>query len=256
MTDRYVHVEVADGVATLTLDSPHNRNALSAKLVAELRAGLAEAAEDSDVRAVLLTHTGSTFCAGADLTEAGETSDASGPDDRTRELIDLLRAIVALPKPVVGFLDGHVRAGGMGLVGACDVVVAGPACTFALTEARLGLAASVVSLTVLPRLTSRAANRYLLTGEKFESEQAAQLGLVTVAAERPVDEVEDILRSLRRGSPQGLAESKALVSAPILAEFDRRGEQLASRSAKLFASEEAREGMMAFLEKRTPWWAG
>lgn len=255
MTDRYVHVEVADGVATLTLDSPHNRNALSAQLVAELRAGLAEAAENADVRAVLLTHTGSTFCAGADLTEAGETGDASGPDDRARGLIELLRAIVALPKPVVGFLDGHVRAGGMGLVGACDIVVAGPACSFALTEARLGLAASVVSLTVLPRLTSRAANRYLLTGEKFHSGEAARLGLVTVAADRPVDEVEEILRSVRRGSPQGLAESKSLVSAPILAEFDRCGEDLAAQSARLFASDEAREGMMAFLEKRTPWWA-
>ncbi|QGK70502.1 enoyl-CoA hydratase family protein [Allosaccharopolyspora coralli] len=255
MTDRFVHVEVADGVATLTLDSPHNRNALSAKLVAELRATLAETAEDSDVRAVLLTHSGTTFCAGADLTEAGDRAEASRPDEATHALIDLLRAIVALPKPVVGFLDGHVRAGGMGLVGACDVVVAGPSCTFALTEARLGLAPAVVSLTVLPRLTSRAANRYVLTGEKFGADEAARLGLVTVAAERPVEEVEAILRSLRLGSPQGLAESKALVSAPILADFDRCAEDLASRSARLFASEQAREGMMAFLEKRTPWWA-
>ena len=253
MSEPYVRSEVADGVATLTLDSPHNRNALSRRLVAELRQGFSDAADDEAVRAVVLTHTGGTFCAGADLSEAG--SGDADPQQSTRDLIALLRAIVELPKPVVGRIDGHVRAGGMGLVGACDVVVAGPSCTFALTEARLGLAASVISLTVLPRLGSRAAGRYFLTGEKFGADEAERAGLVTVATEDAAAATETVLGQLRLCSPQGLAESKALTTAPVLARFDSSADELAAQSARLFGSEEAREGMMAFLQKRPPRWA-
>ncbi|GAA2785552.1 enoyl-CoA hydratase family protein [Saccharopolyspora taberi] len=247
----HVRTGVADGIATLTLDSPHNRNALSTRLVAELRQGLADAAADERIRAVVLTHTGGTFCAGADLTEAG-----TDPDQRTRELIELLRALVELPKPVVGRIDGHVRAGGMGLVGACDVVIAGPSCTFALTEARLGLAPAVISLTVLPRLTSRAASRYFLTGERFGPAEAEQAGLVTLAADDVDSATSAVLARLRKGSPRGLAESKALTTESVLAGFDRSADELAARSARLFAGDEAREGMMAFLQKRQPRWAG
>lgn len=260
MPDPYVRYEVSGGAATLTLDSPHNRNAISSRLVAELRQGLADAASDDAVRAVVLTHTGGTFCAGADLGEAsagGENADAAEhADQRSRPMIDMLRAIVELPKPVVGRIDGHVRAGGMGLVGACDIVVAGPRCTFALTEARLGLAPSIISLTVLPRLTSRAASRYFLTGERFGPEDAERLGLVTMTADDPAAAVESLLAELRTCSPQGLAESKLLTTAAVLAAFDASAEALAAQSARLFTSAEAREGMAAFLEKRPPRWAG
>lgn len=259
MPEPHVRYEVADGVATLTLDSPHNRNAISTKLGTELLAGLARSATDSTVRAVVLTHTGNTFCAGADLSEAsagaGETDPAVQAARRTDAMVELLRAILELPKPVVARIDGHVRAGGLGLVGACDIVVAGPACTFALTEARIGLAASIISLTVLPRLTSRAAGRYFLTGEKFGPTQAQQLGLVTLAVEDTAESTADLLRNLRLGSPQGLAESKALTTSAILAEFDRSANLLAAQSARLFGTEESMEGMLAFLQKRPPRWA-
>ncbi len=159
MTDQdkpYVRYEVSGGAATITLDSPHNRNAISTRLVTELQAGLTVAAADPAVRAVVLTHTGGTFCAGADLSEASGSS--ASPEDAVKErgrgMLTLLRSILELPKPVIGRIDGHVRAGGMGLVGACDIVVAGPASTFAVTESRLGLAASIISLTVLPSSTS------------------------------------------------------------------------------------------------------
>ncbi|GGF96848.1 enoyl-CoA hydratase [Rhodococcoides trifolii] len=245
-----VKYEVADGAATLTLDSPSNRNALSSALVGELLGGLEAAIRDSAVRAIVLTHTGGTFCAGADLTEAG-----SSPEQRTQQMVDLLRAVVECPKPVVGVIDGHVRAGGMGLVGACDIVVSGPASTFALTEARLGLAASIVSLTLLPRLTSRAAGRYFLTGEKFGPEKAEAIGLVSDIAPDPHAAAAEILNSLRKASPQGLSESKALTTRSILADFDSLADELAATSARLFASDEAREGMMSFLEKRSPRWS-
>ncbi|MGW9303078.1 enoyl-CoA hydratase family protein [Streptomyces cyaneofuscatus] len=234
------------GVATLTLDSPANRNALSAQLVAELRDSLMACAADDTVRAVVLTHTGSTFCAGADL--------KAPPDPEA--FVGLMRDIVALPKPVVARVDGHVRAGGLGLLAACDIAVAGEASSFALTESRLGLAPAVISLTLLPRVDRTAANRYYLTGERFDAAEAARIGLVTVAAgDVDLDKVlEPVLDGLRRASPQGLAASKELVTATVLRSFDQYAEDLIARSAALFASDEAREGMTAFLERRDPAW--
>ncbi|WP_278314492.1 enoyl-CoA hydratase family protein [Lolliginicoccus levis] len=255
-----VTYSIDGGVATLTLDSPHNRNALSTKLVQQLQDSLDAAASDEAVRAIILTHTGGTFCAGADLSEAASTDGQPlDPQEvaklRTSQMRDLLRSIVAHPKPILGQIDGHVRAGGMGLVGACDFVVAGPACTFALTEAKLGLAPSIISLTLLPKLTARAASRYFLTGEKFGPDVAEQIGLVTIAAEDPAAVARDLCAELLKASPQGLAETKSLTTDVVLAGFEERGDALAAMSARLFASEEAREGMIAFLQRRSPRWA-
>ncbi|PVC82817.1 enoyl-CoA hydratase family protein [Streptomyces sp. CS131] len=232
------------GIATLTLDSPANRNALSAALVGELRDALADCAGDDTVRAVVLTHTGSTFCAGADLTAP----------PHPEAFVGLMREIVALPKPVVARVTGHVRAGGLGLLAACDIAVAGEASSFALTESRLGLAPAVISLTLLPRVDRTAANRYYLTGERFDAAEAARIGLVTMAAEDVEKGLAPVLDGLRRASPQGLAASKELVTATVLRSFDQYAEDLIARAAALFASDEAREGMTAFLERRDPAW--
>ncbi|MGW3568650.1 enoyl-CoA hydratase family protein [Streptomyces sp. NPDC000941] len=257
MTDALVRHAYARGVTTLTLDSPHNRNALSSRLVAELSEALAAAGRDGGTRAVLLTHTGTTFCAGADLSEPPTRSAALN-------LVALLRSIVELPKPVVARVTGHVRAGGLGLLGACDIAAAGGGASFAFTEARLGLAPAMISIPLLPRLDPRAAARYYLTGERFDAAEAARIGLVTLGtpagdgAADPAGDVDELLApvldGLRRGSPQGLAESKRLVTAEVLAAFARGTDRLAERSAALFASAEAREGMTAFLERRDPAW--
>lgn len=154
--------------ARLTLNSPHNRNALSTTLVAQLHQGLRDASSDPAVRAVVLGHAGGTFCAGADLSEGGGAAGRSGSPPsaydmavaRAREMTALMRAIVASPLPVIAAINGHVRAGGFGLVGACDIAVAGPRSTFALTEARIGVAPAIISLTLLPKLSPRAAARY------------------------------------------------------------------------------------------------
>ena len=251
-----VRAEAVAGVLRITLDSPHNRNALSGQLVGELHTAL-EAAGEESVRSVVLAHTGSTFCAGADLKEA-----SSGPADdparaRADELVDLLRAIVALPKPVVARIDGHVRAGGMGLVGACDIVVAGDASTYALTESRLGLAAAVISLTVLPRIEPRAASRWFLTGSTFDVHEAERIGLVTRAvASADLDEaVAEVTGAFAKCSPQGLRETKALITHDLLAHLDAHRDRVTDQSSRLFASEEAREGMLAFRDKRPPRWA-
>jgi len=251
MADALVQYSVDRGIARVALDSPRNRNALSAALVEQLTRALSDAGASDAVRAVELTHTGSTFCAGADLSEASQGGMTGG----TTRLLTLLKHIVALPKPVVGSIDGHVRAGGLGLVGACDIVLAGPASTFAFTEVRLGLAPAVISLTTLPRMDSRAASRYYLTGETFDAPTAARIGLITAA----VDDIDagtiEVLDALRAASPQGLRETKPLLTPAILDGFDARADALADLSARLFASPEAAEGMAAFLEKRRPSWA-
>ncbi|OCB35236.1 enoyl-CoA hydratase [Mycobacterium malmoense] len=250
--------ETGGPFARLTLNSPHNRNALSTALVEQLHQGLRDAAADAAVRAVVLGHTGNTFCAGADLSEAGGGDPASAYDmavARAREMTAVMRAIVSAPLPVIAAIDGHVRAGGFGLVGACDIAVAGPRSSFALTEARIGVAPAIISLTLLPKLSPRAAARYYLTGETFDAAVAAEIGLVTMAAEDVDAAVAALLGGVGRGSPQGLAASKALTTAAVLEGFDRDAERLAEESARLFVSEEAREGMLAFLQKRAPSWA-
>ncbi len=249
-----VRYAVEGSVARLTLDSPHNRNALSTALVSQLHEGFRAAAAEPSVRTVVLGHTGGTFCAGADLSEAAGHDLAEVSVARAREMTDLLRAILELPVPVIGAIDGHVRAGGMGLIGACDLVVAGSASTFALTEARIGVAPSIISLTLLPKMSPRAAARFFVTGEKFGAAEAADNGLITVATEDVTAAVAALAAAIGKGSPQGLAASKALTTAPILSTFDRRAVALTAQSAKLFVSDEAREGMLAFLEKRPPRW--
>jgi enoyl-CoA hydratase len=234
----------ARGIETLSLDSPATRNALSASLVAELADALTECGKDADVRAIVLTHTGNTFCAGADL------RDPPPPE----ALVALLRQIVDVPKPVVARVTGHVRAGGLGLLAACDMAAASAGSTFAFTEVRIGVAPAVISLPLLPRTDPRALARYYLTGERFDATEATRVGLLTTAAEDVDEALEPILDGLRRSAPEALAETKRLLTARVLETFDRDAADLTALSARLFASAQAREGMTAFLERRDPAW--
>ena len=243
-----VHYAVADAVATITLDSPANRNALSRQLVTELFAHLERAGADPDVRAVLIESSGKVFCSGADLTEAS----SEGMEAGTRRIVDLQRLIATLDKPVVTKNLGAVRAGGIGIVAAADIAISAADATFALTEVKLGLAAAIISLTVHHRMTPRAAALTTLGGEVFSGADAAAYGLVTeaVPAERLADRVAEVCASLGTGAAQGLRESKAILNRDLVAALDARGEEMAALSARLFASEEAREAMTAFLERR------
>ncbi|WEH17251.1 enoyl-CoA hydratase family protein [Streptomyces sp. VNUA24] len=246
MTDPHPLVRTTHhrGITTLTLDSPANRNALSAALVAGLRDALDGCGKDDTVRAVVLTHTGSTFCAGADLRDP--------PDPAA--LVALLRLLLELPKPVVARVTGHVRAGGLGLLGACDIAAAGPEATFALTEVRIGVAPAVISLTLRPRTDPRALARYYLTGERFGPAEAARIGLITDTGADVDDVLAPVLDGLRRASPRALAETKHLLTAKVLENFDQDAGELTRLSSRLFASADAREGMTAFLERREPGW--
>jgi enoyl-CoA hydratase/methylglutaconyl-CoA hydratase len=242
-----VHYDVADGVATITLDSPHNRNALSRQLVTELVDRLERAAKDDAARVVVLRSADRVFCSGADLAEA-----AQGGVAGAEGLVGVLRGILTHPKPVVTRIVGPVRAGGLGIVGASDIVICGDDVTFALTESRLGLAPAMISLTLLPRMTSRAAADTFLTGRTFTADEAAAMGLVTRTA--PADQVDTAVAAsvgeLLKAHPQGLAESKKVLSRDIVAYLDANAEEMAALSARLFASDAAKEAMLAFLSKK------
>ena len=246
-----VQYDVERAIATITLDSPANRNALSAALVNELGAALELASRDASVRAIVLTHTGPTFCAGTPIADG---SGEDGSQHTTHRLLMLLRAIVELPKPVIARVDGHARSGGVGLVAACDLALGGPGATFAFGDVRLGLAPAVISLVALPRLTSRAASRYLLTGEILDGQQAADVGLLTEYTDDLDPAVARIVAALLLAAPLALAETKALTTAAVRAAFDTDAYGLQQLSARLSASDQAHEGRQASLAQRAPNW--
>ncbi|GAA2073050.1 enoyl-CoA hydratase family protein [Aeromicrobium halocynthiae] len=244
-----VHLETAAGVATVTLDSERNRNALSRQLVGELADRLEQADADESVRAIVVRSAHRVFCSGADLSEAA----SGGMQEGARAIVALQRQIAAAATPVVVELAGPVRAGGLGIVGAADVVVAAESVTFALTEVRLALAPAVISLTLLERFTDRAAAELFLTGRTFDAAEAQRVGLVTrtVPDDALGDEVAGVVGDLVKGYPQGLRETKRLLNHDLLARIDALGEQVAAQSADLFGSAEAREAMAAFLQRRS-----
>ena len=243
-----VHHRVDDHVASLILDSQHNRNALSKALVTQLYDGLARAEADADVKVVLVRAQGRTFCSGADLSEASE----GGMEQSAGMLVDLQRRIATLPKPVVARVHGNVRAGGIGIVAASDIAVSALDATYAFTEVRLGLTPAAISLSVLPRMTDRSAALTFLTGQTFTGRDAERMGLVTAAVEEEQLnlEVDEICAALAKGTPQGLRETKTLLGRPLVERIDSYGADLAALSARLFGSEEAKAAMLAFLNRK------
>lgn len=254
MTEPLVRVATTGGVATLTLDSPHNRNALSTPLLTLLREALAAAVADPAVRVVRLDHAGPVFCSGADLAES-EAARQSGTMP-VATLAELLAELVECPKPVVARVAGPARAGGIGLIAAADMVICATDATFAFTEVRLGVIPAVVSAVVLPRLTSRAAARWYLTGEVFGAEPAAAAGLVTeaVPATQLDGAVARICEALVRGAPAALAGAKQLLRRGWAADLRAELAELSALSVGYFRSADAQEGIAAYRGKRDPRW--
>jgi enoyl-CoA hydratase/carnithine racemase len=251
-----VGLGVAQGVGTITIDSPANRNALSRAVTEGLQARFAEALADERVRVIVLTGTGNTFCAGADLKEQREANEAGTAAEGPRRVVGVMRTILDSPKPVVGRINGHARAGGMGLMAACDISVATEEATFSFSEVRLGLAPAIISVVTLPKMGITRGMEYFLTGDVFSAAQAAECRLITaVAPSGSLDEaVGRYLDSLLKGAPGALGASKRLVrEIPGMPE-DAAFAKAEAVSASFFASEEALEGMRAFAEKRPPRW--
>lgn len=257
MTEDAVRYEVADSVATVTLDRPESRNRLDASGMAALADALDRAASDDAVRVVVLTGTGSTFCAGADLSAAVSGDAAGFAGSGPQALVRVLTAMLEHPKPIIARVQGHVAGGGNGLVAACDIAVAAADARFAFSEVRIGVAPAVISVVCLQVMHRRDAQELLLTGERVDADRALRAGLLTaVAPAEGLDAmVAGYVEALRAGGPQALARTKELLRRVPGASLDEGFTITAQMSAELFASDEAREGMTAFLEKRRPEWA-
>ena len=237
-------------VCTLTLDSPHNRNALSAQLLDELAEGLATATADGAVRVVVLTATGQAFCSGADLSAPPTTVSSRMPG--------ILEAIRRAPVPVIARVGGHARAGGLGLIAAADLAVATAAATFAFSEVRVGVAPAMILVPALRVADRRFLARAVLTGEPFSAAEAAEAGLLTdVRDDEPALDawVDAAVASVLKGAPGAVAATKDLLAQLSEAPWSEGIGLARTRSAELFAGAEAAEGMDAFLRKRAPSWA-
>ncbi|CAN5808862.1 enoyl-CoA hydratase family protein [soil metagenome] len=250
MSDTPVRTAHDGAVCTITLDSPANRNALSRALVDGLRAALEAAERDGDVRVVVLQAEGPAFCAGADLKEAAG-ADAEAQAATSRRMLALFRAIAALSAPVIARVHAPVRAGGIGIVAACDIAVVSTDASFALGEVRLGLAPAIISTVVVPRLTDRTASHLLLSGQTFDGAHAAEIGLVTSAVEAAAldSEITAIAEALAASPAQGLEETKRLLNRPLLDRIDRDGGDMTQLSARLFQSDTAQEHFRHFLDR-------
>jgi methylglutaconyl-CoA hydratase len=242
--------EVVDHVATIVLDDPDRRNALSSRMLDALGDAVRRAASDDEVRVVVLTNRGPTFCAGADLRGTGGAQPRYG-------LADVLAAIQDAPKPVVGKIAGSAFGGGLGLVAACDISIASASARFGFTEVRVGVAPAIISVVCLPKLSRAAALELFLTGARFDAARAVEVGLLN----RAVDDgeldaaVEALVAMLLEGAPGAQRAAKRLVYEVPSLERDAAFARMTERSAALFASPEAREGMTAFRERRRPAWA-
>ncbi len=256
MSKELVQLEIAAGIATITLDSPSNRNALSRALLGGLEASLESALADDGARLIVLTNAGPVFCSGADLKEmrgGGATRQPAGPGG----LVSILKTMWNSPKPIVGRIGGPTRAGGIGLVAACDIAVSVDTASFAFTEVRLGLIPAIISVVVLPKLGVTKGMELFLTGETFDAAEAARLELLNEAA--PEDQLDEAVGrytgAILKGAPGALSGCKRLVREVPGMTLDEGFEQTSQWTAAYFASEEAREGMTAFAEKRPPRWA-
>lgn len=248
-----VRLERDGGVARLLLDSPANRNALSAQVRSALHAGLRAAIADDSVRSIVLGHTGSVFCSGADLKETRSGPPVADAPTVPQILVEIWRS----PKPVIAALSGVARAGGLGLVAACDVVIASDAVTFACTEVRLGVVPAVISAVMLPRMAPSAIHQLYLSGLPVSARWAQAAGLVDVVTEpdRIEDEVLRMTEAFALAAPHALAATKRLTrSETAIAQLEAELADLERSSAGFFASDEGREGLAAFAEKRKPSW--
>jgi methylglutaconyl-CoA hydratase len=250
-----VETTFAGGVLTVTMADIEHRNSLNRRLVAELVGALDAADRDPAVRVVVLTNEGPVFCAGADLTERstpGATGGVLGGADPTA----LFGRFRHSPKPYVGRIAGHCVAGGMGLAAGLDISIAVDHARFGFTEVRVGVAPAMISVVCLRKMRPADAQAAFLRGNRFTAEEAARMGLInaSVSEELLDDEVALVVEDLLAGGPEAIAAAKRLtVTVPTMGEAEAFA-WTAQLSAELFAGDEAREGMAAYLEKRPARW--
>ncbi|MGA2549306.1 MAG: enoyl-CoA hydratase/isomerase family protein [Burkholderiaceae bacterium] len=259
MTTDTITVEMHEGWARIDLNRPELRNAFNELMIAELNAAIVACGANPAVRVIVLGGKGKSFCAGADLnwmrkmasyTEAENRADALG-------LAHMLRNLYLVPKPIIARVHGDCYAGGMGLVAACDLAIAVPEANFCLSEVRLGLIPATISPYVVEAIGVRAARRYFLSAERFGAGEASRLGLIhEIAPLQELDQViERLVATLLGNSPHAMQEAKRLIRDVAHQPIDEALiDETAERIALIRACPEGREGVSAFLEKRSPAW--
>jgi len=259
MTYTTIEIHTDHGVAVLWLNRPEVRNAFNETMIAELASALGELEADPSVRAVVLAGRGKVFCAGADLNWMKRMGEMDFEENRKDALAfgAMLKALHALKKPTIARVHGAAFAGGMGLVAACDMAAASTETEFAVSEVRLGLTPATISPYVLAAMGERAARRYFLTAERFSAAEAYRIGFIQELAQpEELDAtVNAILGEIVQGAPGAHAVTKDLIRA-VAGRPPGSGllEDMAVRIATARASEEGREGVRSFLEKRAPSW--
>jgi methylglutaconyl-CoA hydratase len=240
--------DVRAGVATITLNRHDNRNALSIELMNSLGDSLTRATADDDVRVIVLTNAGNTFCAGANL--RGEPTD----EPSRFGLVEILRLMMDGPKPVVGRIAGHCTGGGVGLAAGCDISIARDDVAFGFTEVRIGVAPAIISVVCLPKMRRGDALELFLSGERVPAWRAADVGLINQAATDLDAAVDELVGKLVLGGPNALAAAKQLVYRVPSMSRDDSFAWTAKLSSDLFRSDEAAAGTKAFREKTAaPW---
>ena len=245
--------------ATITLTQPEVRNAFSDEVIAEITAAFTEVGARADVRAVVLAAEGPAFCAGANLNWMRRMADYTRAEniDDAGKLAQMLRVIYECPKPTIARVQGDVYAGGMGLVAACDMAVSVDRAGYCLSEVKLGLIPATISPYVIRAMGARAAHRYFLTAERFDAAEALRTGFVhaVVAPDQLDAKVDELARAITAASPDAVRACKKLVQD--VAERDINAQLIAATVegiADIRASEQGREGVQSFLQKRKPGW--
>ena len=253
-----IMVNYSGPVATVTLNRPDSHNAFTPQMIGEITAAFHDLGRRSDVRVIVLTGNGRSFCAGADVGYMRETADYSFEENVAdgKAIFDLMLAVDSCPKAVVGRINGAAIGGGAGLVACCDTAVAVERAKFAFSEVRLGIVPAVISPFVVARIGAANSRELFLTGERFDAHRAAQIGLVQhVVAEETLDEVvTERVEQLLLAAPGAQADAKALIRTVANQSKETMRDYTADLIAQRRAGEEGREGMGAFLEKRRPDW--
>ncbi|WP_374640280.1 enoyl-CoA hydratase/isomerase family protein [Hydrogenophaga sp.] len=254
-----LNVAVNDRIARITLTRPEVRNAFNDEVIQQLKAAFESVGANSDVRAVVLAAEGPAFCAGADLNWMRRMADYTRDENLADagQLAAMLKAIYECPKPTIAAVQGDVFAGGMGLVAACDMAVSVRTATYCLSEVKLGLIPATISPYVIRAMGARAAHRYFLTAERFSADEAHRIGFVheLVDADALEANVSELALALVSASPAAVRACKKLVQDVAQREVDAALiEATVEGIADIRASEEGREGVASFLQKRKPSW--
>ncbi len=260
MSYQTLTLAIAGQLATITLNRPDKRNAISTQMIDDLLAALDECDRNTAIRVVILTGAGTAFCAGMDLDGLQALAAQSHQQnlDDSRRMARLFRRLYDYPKPLIAAVNGAAIAGGTGIATMCDFTLATPAAKFGYTEVRIGFIPALVSVFLRRQIGEKRARDLLLSGRIFDAAEAQQLGLVNeiVPPEKLLPRARELAATLLANSPASLTRTKALLSESARAELDREIEFAIAANAAIRSTPDFREGLAAFLEKRKPAWRG